>query len=301
MPAAAGRSGRRRARRGPRPRHRASRETPAGARSRPRACAARSTSRARGSTISSSPPSARASPRIRRRSGCSRPPAARDAYFAGFGWTGEGLGRAGAGHGLDRQRQPADSGARPVTLTAENGQRPALRDRPRGRRRLSVHGRPSGSPTRRRRRRRPALSRWSAAPARRRIRTAGRPMSARSACSTAPPITNGIMATSPRQGDQRFASTGGWIGFTDKYWLTALVPDQASTRRRRLPPRPGQRRLPGRVHRRRRRSSRPGTRRRLPLALLRRRQGDRAARPLYRRSSERRSSGRSTGAGSAGS
>jgi YidC/Oxa1 family membrane protein insertase len=29
-----------------------------------------------------------------------------------------------------------------------------------------------------------------------------------------------------KQGDQHFASTGGWIGFTDKYWLTAVVPDQ---------------------------------------------------------------------------
>ena len=29
-------------------------------------------------------------------------------------------------------------------------------------------------------------------------------------------------------GDQRFASRGGWIGFTDKYWLTALVPDQGT-------------------------------------------------------------------------
>ena len=27
-------------------------------------------------------------------------------------------------------------------------------------------------------------------------------------------------------GDAGFTSTGGWIGFTDKYWLTALVPDQ---------------------------------------------------------------------------
>ncbi|MCJ7422124.1 membrane protein insertase YidC [Sphingomicrobium astaxanthinifaciens] len=25
---------------------------------------------------------------------------------------------------------------------------------------------------------------------------------------------------------ERFTSTGGWLGFTDKYWLTALVPDQ---------------------------------------------------------------------------
>ena len=29
------------------------------------------------------------------------------------------------------------------------------------------------------------------------------------------------------EGPQRFRSTGGWLGFTDKYWLTALVPDQA--------------------------------------------------------------------------
>jgi YidC/Oxa1 family membrane protein insertase len=28
---------------------------------------------------------------------------------------------------------------------------------------------------------------------------------------------------------QRFDSTGGWLGFTDKYWLGALIPDQAET------------------------------------------------------------------------
>jgi YidC/Oxa1 family membrane protein insertase len=31
-----------------------------------------------------------------------------------------------------------------------------------------------------------------------------------------------------KDGDQHFSSKGGWIGFTDKYWLTALVPDQSA-------------------------------------------------------------------------
>jgi len=29
------------------------------------------------------------------------------------------------------------------------------------------------------------------------------------------------------EGEKKFSSTGGWIGFTDKYWLAALIPDQA--------------------------------------------------------------------------
>src|SRR4051794_36479443 len=31
-----------------------------------------------------------------------------------------------------------------------------------------------------------------------------------------------------KDGDKHLTSTGGWIGFTDKYWLTAMVPDQRS-------------------------------------------------------------------------
>ena len=30
------------------------------------------------------------------------------------------------------------------------------------------------------------------------------------------------------EGPQRFSTKGGWLGFTDKYWLTALIPDQAA-------------------------------------------------------------------------
>ncbi|MGI4879782.1 MAG: membrane protein insertase YidC, partial [Janthinobacterium lividum] len=30
-------------------------------------------------------------------------------------------------------------------------------------------------------------------------------------------------------GEQTFTTTGGWLGFTDKYWLTALIPDQKTS------------------------------------------------------------------------
>ena len=32
-----------------------------------------------------------------------------------------------------------------------------------------------------------------------------------------------------KSGEESFDSTGGWLGFTDKYWLTALVPTQADS------------------------------------------------------------------------
>ena len=39
------------------------------------------------------------------------------------------------------------------------------------------------------------------------------------------PTTTSTSRTSTKHA-RKFASTGGWLGFTDKYWLTALVPDQ---------------------------------------------------------------------------
>jgi YidC/Oxa1 family membrane protein insertase len=35
-----------------------------------------------------------------------------------------------------------------------------------------------------------------------------------------------LFGTTAVAGVNRFSSTGGWLGFTDKYWLSALIPDQ---------------------------------------------------------------------------
>jgi len=40
------------------------------------------------------------------------------------------------------------------------------------------------------------------------------------------------------KGAQNFSSTGGWLGFTDKYWLTAVIPDQGSAVQGSLQPGP---------------------------------------------------------------
>ncbi|MGE9115660.1 membrane protein insertase YidC, partial [Escherichia coli] len=45
-------------------------------------------------------------------------------------------------------------------------------------------------------------------------------------------VNNGAANYSPNFKDidkapEKFTTTGGWLGFTDKYWLTALLPDQA--------------------------------------------------------------------------
>ena len=88
----------------------------------------------------------------------------------------------------------------------------------------------------------------------------------------------------PRAGaDYRYESTGGWMGLTDKYWLVALIPDQATLTPRQLRVRAGRRRagrlLPDHI-RGRAAHSKSEADCLAHLAPLHRRQGDQPPRPL---------------------
>jgi YidC/Oxa1 family membrane protein insertase len=150
-----------------------------------------------------------------------------DAYFAGFGWTGDGLAAPGpdtvwtaSGNRL--------TPSTPVTLSAQNG---------RGQRfdiRVAIDDAYMFTVTQRV---------ANAAPGAIAVRPyalvsrAGPSKDADSWTTQVGPVGvfNGAAnydwdySDLVEEGDQRFSSTGGWIGFTDKYWLTALIPDQASS------------------------------------------------------------------------
>ena len=153
------------------------------------------------------------------------PAGARDAYFAGFGWTGEGLVAPGPDT-VWTASGPRLTPTTPVTLTAQNG---------RGQRFdivLAVDDAYLFTVTQR-------VANGSAGA------VAAQPYALVSRAGRSPDPDSWTMHVGPvgvfngaanyewdyddlaTEGDQRFASTGGWLGFTEKYWLTALVPDQA--------------------------------------------------------------------------
>jgi YidC/Oxa1 family membrane protein insertase len=152
------------------------------------------------------------------------PAGAPDAYFAAFGWRDSGLSPPAA-DAIWTASAPVLSPGRPVTLTAANaqGQRFAIEiavdndylftvkqtvaNAGRGAVPVSAYGLVN----------RVGVSKdpdsWT-------IHTG--PMS----------VNNGAAHYNPNFKDldkatARFTTTGGWLGFTDKYWLAALVPDQS--------------------------------------------------------------------------
>jgi YidC/Oxa1 family membrane protein insertase len=147
-----------------------------------------------------------------------------DAYFTGFGWTGEGVILPGA----DTVWRP--SGTRlapnsPVTLSWDNGQGQRFEIR------LAVDENYMFTTDQR-------------------VANAGggaiavRPYALISRVGISKDVDSWTVHTGPvgvfdgsanydvdfedldEEGQQRFNTTGGWLGFGDKYWLTALVPDQ---------------------------------------------------------------------------
>jgi YidC/Oxa1 family membrane protein insertase len=155
------------------------------------------------------------------------PGGTRDAYFGSFGWTGEGARLPGS------DTVWAPSGTRlapgvPVTLSWNNGQ---------GQRfdiKLSVDDGYMFTAEQ-------TVTNTGAGA------IAVRPFSLINRANASPDPDSWTMHVGPvgvfngaanydwgfeellESGDQRFSTTGGWLGFTDKYWLTAVIPDQKSS------------------------------------------------------------------------
>ena len=154
------------------------------------------------------------------------PAGAPDAYFASYGWTGEGLALPGPDTLWTASGNRLAPGA-PVTLGWDNG---------RGQRfsiKLAVD----------------SAYMFTAEQSVANLSTgavAARPYAlvSRAGASKDPDsftmhigpvgVFNGAanydvgFDTLAEEGDSRFSSRGGWLGFTDKYWLTALIPNQAA-------------------------------------------------------------------------
>jgi YidC/Oxa1 family membrane protein insertase len=154
------------------------------------------------------------------------PAGSRGAYYGSFGWTGEGL----AAPGPDTVWTP--SGDRltpqtPITLSWNNGRGQIFEVL------LSVDAGYMFTAEQRVRNR-------GSGP------IAARPYALVSRVGPSPDPTSWTMHVGPvgvfsgsanyendfedvaASGERRYQSNGGWLGFTDKYWLAAVIPDQAS-------------------------------------------------------------------------
>ncbi|MEN2785542.1 membrane protein insertase YidC [Sphingomonas qilianensis] len=147
-----------------------------------------------------------------------------DAYFAGFGWRDDGL-KPPAPDTIWKATGSVLSPGKPVTLDAANAQGQRFRIE------LSVDDGYMFTV-------RQTVANAGAAPVP--VATYGLvnrngvfkeadtwtvqigPMSAHNGAAD-----YGINFSTIDEGTQKFSTTGGWLGFTDKYWLTAIVPDQA--------------------------------------------------------------------------
>jgi YidC/Oxa1 family membrane protein insertase len=155
------------------------------------------------------------------------PGGAPEAYFANFGWTGEGTALPGPGTVWTPTGTRLAPGS-PVTLSWNNGQgqrfdiRLAVDDSYMFTADQSVTNTGTGA-------------------------IAVRPFALVSRANASPDPDSWTMHVGPvgvfngaanydwnfddlkTSGDQRFSSTGGWLGFSDKYWLTAVIPDQRAS------------------------------------------------------------------------
>lgn len=153
------------------------------------------------------------------------PSGTRDAYFAGFGWSGQGVTAPAADTVWQASGTRLTPGT-PVTLTASNGAQRFVIELSvdngymftvsqkvanLGQQAISVA--PYGY-----------LYRYGAGKDQDTWTIHAGPVAAYDGS-----VNYGVdYKTVAEEGAQRFDATGGWIGYTDHYWLTALVPDQGS-------------------------------------------------------------------------
>lgn len=151
------------------------------------------------------------------------PSGTRDAYFAGFGWSGQGL-TAPAADTVWQASGTRLTATTPVTLTASNGTQRfiielsvddgymfTIRQKVANLGQQAISVAPYGY-----------LYRYGPGKDHDTWTIHAGPVAAYGGS-----VNYGVdYKTVAEEGAQRFDATGGWIGYTDIYWLTALVPDQ---------------------------------------------------------------------------